>query len=255
MDAFDFADDPGERKPKTTTRGLILNLGALYFLASSFCLVGFFVYTYLVPGNPYNPFPPASQVAVAETPTFTLPPSQTSIIIPTLTMTPTFTIAPTSTRTITPTFTITPTLNLGTTDEPEGGTLTPTSTTIWGIHFIAQNGTPVYSPHPNGCDGIYLVGNVVDIEGSPLPGIVVDAGGSLGGATIDPLPSTSGDHPEFSSSGWQIKISDELIASASSVYVALYSDEVEGAISDLVFIDTYDDCDHNMIMVNFVQDQ
>jgi hypothetical protein len=134
-------------------------------------------------------------------------------------------------------------------------THTPTATSEGSIHFVAQTGTPVYSAHPNGCDGIYLVGNVVDINGSPLVHMTVDAGGSLGGITIDPDPSDSGSHPEFSASGWQIKISDTLIDSTSSVYVALYQVGSDDPVSDLVFVDTFNDCEKNMIMVNFTQDQ
>lgn len=246
MDAFDFSDDPKDQKKKTTTRGLILNLGALYFLASSFCLIGYFIYTFIDPYNTLNPFPPATQIAVATaTPTITLPPSQTPIIVPSATNT---LLPPTYTATNTPTLTFTPTAT------DDSITLTPTVTEI-SIHFSAQTGTPVYAAHPDGCDGIYLVGNVIDLGGSPLPGITVDAGGSLGGATISTDPVSSGDNINFSPSGWQIKISDSLIASTSSVYVALYGEDPSTAISDLVFVDTYNDCDRNMIMVNFVQDQ
>lgn len=255
MDAFDFADDPENRKPKRTLRGLILNLGAFYFLASTFCLVGFFVYTFLEPNNPYNPFPPATRVSNGGIPTITLPPSQTPIQIPT--QTSTATVTSTSTDTATPTITSTPTLTtqLPTTTEVVITTLTPTATSEGRMHFVPQTGTPVYSSHPNGCDGIYLVGNVIDITGSPLIHMTVDAGGSLGGATIDPEPSDSGSHPEFSASGWQIKISDTLIESTNSVYLALYTVAFDDPVSDLIFVDTFNDCSKNMIMVNFTQDQ
>jgi hypothetical protein len=215
---------------------------ALAFLVGSVILGGFFAYTYLFPHNPYNPFPPDNQEEQVETPTFSIQPSQTAIIIPTATTIPTDTIAPTFTLTVTP-------------NETDSAAVTPTLTEApESIHFVAQPGTPVYAAHPNGCEGIYLVGNVIDILGGPKLGITVDAGGFLGGVAIDPAPAASGDNPEFSFSGWQIKLSDELVASAGMVFVALY-DSSGHAISDLVFVDTYDDCDHNMIMVNFVQDR
>jgi hypothetical protein len=254
MDAFDFADDPKDRKTKTSARGLILNLGTFYFLASTFCLIGFFVYTFLEPENPLNPFPPATEDIDVVVPTLTLPPSQTPINIPTQTSTATITptIHPTITSSPTHTAVIT---QLPTTTEVVITTLTPTVTPEGSMHFVAQIGTPVYSAHPNGCDGIYLVGNVIDINSSPLVHITVDAGGSLGGNTIDPEPSDSGSHPEFSASGWQIKISDTLIDSTNSVYVALYTVVSDDPVSDLVFVDTFNDCEKNMIMVNFTQDQ
>jgi hypothetical protein len=258
MDAFDFAEDPEERKRKNTPRGLVLNLGTLYFLASTFCLIGFFVYTFLEPNNPYNPFPPEPEDPKGGVPTLTLPPSQTPILTPTQTLTAT--ITQTATITATPTFTSTPlftqeTNQLPTTTEVVITTHTPTATAEGSMHFVAQTGTPVYSAHLNGCDGIYLVGNVVDINGSPLVHMTVDAGGSLGGVTINPPPSDSGSHPEFSASGWQIKISNTLVDSTSSVYVALYQVGSDDPVSDLVFVDTFNDCEKNMIMVNFTQDQ
>lgn len=254
MDAFDFADDPKDQKPKRTASGLILNLGTFYFLASTFCLIGFFVYIFLEPNNPYNPFPPDNADTIDATPTLTLPPSQTPILIPTQTSTTTATISPTPTSTSTPIFTaVTP--QLPTTTEVVITTLTPSVTPSGAMHFVAQTGTPTYSSHPNGCDGIYLVGNVIDINGSPLVHMTVDAGGSLGGATIDPEPSDSGSHPEFSASGWQIKISDTLVDSTNSVYVALYTVASDDPVSDLIFVNTFNDCDRNMIMVNFTQDQ
>jgi hypothetical protein len=254
MDAFDFADDPKDQKHKRTARGLILNLGTFYFLASTFCLIGFFVYTFLDPTNPYNPFPPDKTDTADTVPTQTLPPSQTPIMIPTQTSTATITptIHPTITASPTPTVGVT---LLPTTTEVVITTLTPSITPSGSIHFVAQSGTPVYSSHPNGCDGIYLVGNVIDINGSPLVHMTVDAGGSLGGATIDPESSNSGSHPEFSASGWQIKISDTLIDSSNSVYVTLYTVASDDPVSDLVFVDTFNDCEKNMIMVNFTQDQ
>jgi hypothetical protein len=262
MDAFDFADDPNDRKKKTTTRGLILNLGTLYFLASTFCVIGFFIYTYIAPNNPFNPFPPPTKISEGVTPTLTLRPSQTPItistatasLLPTNTATATFTATFTNTPTVTIELTPDLTTTITATSEAPEITLTPTATSTGGMHFVPQIGTPAYASHPDGCNGIYLVGNVIDIEGMPMMGMIVDAGGSLGGATIDAEPSTSGNNPEFSPSGWQIKISDELIASNNSVYLAIYPADSDTAVSDLIFVETYDDCDHNMIMVNFTQD-
>jgi len=204
-------------------------------------LLGFFVLTYITPDNPYNPFPPAEENVPIIPPTLEILPSHTPILIPTGTTTLTPDL-PTSTVTLPPMPTEAVITIMAPTNPPEGDLL-----------FNPQTGTPVYTAHPNGCDGIYFAGNVIDTEGNPLAGMLVIAAGTLGDTPLEVEPSLSGLNPEFSPSGWQIKLSETLLDSSETVYIALYSLESAEPVSELIYVNTYNDCDRNMIMVNFVQ--
>ncbi|MEN8241400.1 MAG: hypothetical protein ABFS17_05730 [Chloroflexota bacterium] len=237
------SSDTSDRSQNNTkhSSGCVFKFGTLVFLTGTLLLLGFFVYTYLAPNNPYNPFPPAEGNSQSIPPTLEILPSHTPILIPTTTasLTPEI-LASTATLLPPPT-------------EAVITILAPTTAPESALHFTAQTGTPVYTAHPNGCDGIYLAGNVIDSEGNPLAGMLVIAAGTLGDTPLETEPSLSGLHPEFSPSGWQIKLSDTLLDSSETVYVALYSLDSADPVSELVYVDTYNDCDRNMIMVNFVQ--
>jgi hypothetical protein len=239
MARSDYSGD--SQKVSNSSSGCALKFGTLVFILGTICLLVFFVYTYIAPNNPYNPFPPVSENAEAAPATLAFLPSHTPILIPTTTatITPEF-----------PTSTVTP---LPPPTEAVITILAPSMVPESSLHFVAQSGTPVYTGHPRGCDGIYLSGNVIDRDGNPLPGLVVKAAGLIGETPIVPEPSTSGSHPEFSPSGWEIKLSDTLGDSSGTIFVALFSPDSDDPISDLVFVDTFDDCNRNMIMVNFLQ--
>ena len=237
------SSDPSGRSQNRTGSGggCALKFGTLIFLVGTILLLGFFVYTYITPNNPYNPFPPAESNSTAAPPTLEILPSHTPILIPSATASlipdlplSTFTPLPPPTEAV---------ITL----------LAPTTTPLSSLQFSAQTGTPVYTAHPNGCDGIYIAGNVIDSEGNPFAGMLVIAAGTLADIAIEPEPSLSGLHPEFSPSGWQIKLSETLLDSSETVYVALYNLESAEPVSELIYVNTYNDCDRNMVMVNFVE--
>ena len=241
---MDSSDSSGRSQSRTkSSGGCVLKFGTLVFLVSTILLLVFFVFTFLYPDNPFNPFPPVENNSPVSQAATEILPSHTPILFPT------------STATITPNFPTSTATQLPPPTEAVITILAPTLPPLGSLHFTAQTGTPVYTAHPNGCDGIYLAGNVIDSEGNPLAGLLVIAAGSLGDAALEAEPSLSGLHPEFSPSGWQIKISDTLLDSSEKVYVALYSLDSADPVSDLVYVNTYNDCDRNMIMVNFVQEK
>jgi hypothetical protein len=237
MDAFDFVDDKS-KGARSGIGGLVWKLGTAYFLIGTLCLGVFFAYTYVYPNNPLNPFPPAPGIAL-DTP---VPPTATNTpAIPTNTTAP-----PTEEPTLGPLPTATP---FSTSDV----TATIQSTEL--KHFTAQAGTPLYLPYSGGCGGLYIAGNVVDLAGNPLVFMLVRVGGTLGGETLQLEDVLSGSNPNYSSSGWEVKIADAPIDSTGTVFVELYTLESENPVSDLIIVDTYNDCNRNLIMVNFVQDE
>jgi len=238
MDAFDFVEDK-PKKPRWGSSGLIWKLGTAYFLFGTLCLVVFFLFTFVSPNNPLNPFPPPPGVTV-DTPIPPPPDTQSPPIPAATTVTPTeeVTLAPLPTATSFATSDVTPTT-------PSGG----------AAHYKAQDGTPIYLPHSDGCGGLYIAGNVTDINGNPLVFMLVRVGGTLGGEPLYVEDALSGSNPVYTESGWEVKIAEAPIDSTGTVFVELYTLDSEDPVSDLIIVDTYNDCNRNLIMVNFVQDQ
>lgn len=241
MDVFDFVDDK-PKKSRNGIGGLIWKIGTAYFLIGALCLAAFFAYTFMYPRNPLNPFPPAPGI-VPDTPVppATNPPPTNTPIIP-----PATTAPPTEGPTLGPLPTATPFAT---------GDVTATTQPTGLAHFTTQEGTPIYLPHSDGCDGLYVAGNVVDLSGNPLVFMLVRVGGTLGGESLQLEDALSGSNPNYSSSGWEVKIADAPIDSTGTVFVELYMLESEDPVSDLIIVDTFNDCNRNLIMVNFLQDE
>ena len=254
MDAFDFKEEPQKEKPKKKPGSFLFILGAYYFLASSLCLIGFFVVVWLDPYNPINPFMPPTpvgenqpaQVTPEQTATLPVTPTQLPVVTETVAILPTETpLQPTPTETFIPY--PTPTNVVLATSQPVD---TPDGLT----HFAAQEGTPAYIPYSGGCSGVYVAGNVIDIEDRPAMLMTVRAEGTINGQAIN-LEVLSGSNPNYSDSGWEIKLFDQLVTTTGQITVGLYPQGAWDPISDLVVIDTFNDCTRNLAVVNFVQDQ
>jgi len=253
MDAFDFKEDPVEEKRQRKPGDVLFTLGTYYFLASSLCLIVYFVIVYLDPYTPINPFMPPTAAPVEElssslsgdqaTPqaTWTISPASTETPAP----------LPSATRQSTPTETLIP---YPTPTDVILATSQPISTTEGLAHFVAQEGTPDYIPYSGGCTGVYVAGNVIDIDDRPVVLMIVRAIGTIGGQTIN-FEVLTGSNTDYSESGWEIKLSDQLISTPGTISVGLYAQGVLDPISDLVVINTYNDCSRNLAVVNFVQDQ
>ncbi len=119
-------------------------------------------------------------------------------------------------------------------------------------HYVVLGGSPIYLPHSSGCGGLYIAGNVVDNKGNFMLFWMVRTGGTLGGTPLL-IDSLSGQNTDYSESGWEIKIADAPVASNGTVSLELLN--LEGIrISDVIIIETFDDCNRNLILVNFIQE-
>jgi len=101
---------------------------------------------------------------------------------------------------------------------------------------------------------VYLAGNVVDLNDRPVVLLTVRATGTIGDQTVD-LEVLSGSNTDYSESGWEIKLSDQKADTFGTITVGLYAQGRFDPISDLVVINTYDDCSRNLAVVNFVQEE
>ena len=254
MDAFDFKPDSKEEKPKSKREHTLLTLGTYYFIASSIVLAALFVLIYTNPYTPLNPFMPPTPTT-GETSLESLP-TNTAAVQAAFTQTPTLTetlaTAPSATPVeITPTATFIP---YPTPTDVVLATGLPVDTPEKLAHFTTQEDTPSYIAYGGGCSGVYVAGNVLDINDRPVVLMTVRVTGTIGGQTIN-LETRSGSNTEYSESGWEIQLSDQLINTNGTITVGLYAQGVFDPISDLVVINTYSDCSRNLAVVNFVQDE
>ena len=254
MDAFDFAEEPKQEKPKKKPGSFLFTLGTYYFLACSLCLIGFFVAIYIDPYSPINPFMPPAPVEVNQ------PSDVTPVLTATVQATATLPPAATETVALLPTETplqITPTETFIPYPTPTNVVLStsqPVDTPDGLAHFAAQEGTPAYIPYSGGCSGLFVAGNVIDIDDRPVMLMTVRATGTINGQSIN-IEVLSGSNPNYSESGWEIKLFDQLVTTTGQISIGLYAQGAWDPSSDLVVIDTFDDCTRNLAVVNFVQDQ
>jgi hypothetical protein len=197
--------------------------------------------------NPFRPQPLPSPVAfptATVTPRSILPATWTPV--PTLTATLTFTPLPTNT----PAPTETP-FSLNT------PTNTPTVAGVVGMPFEVSPGTPVGMSSvafksEEGCDWMGVAGQVFDLSGAPIQGLVVRIGGFLDGKTMDQTTLT-GMATAYGTTGfYEFVLGEVPLASNGSLWVQLL-DQAGIAMSSKVFFETYDTCDKNLLLINFKQ--
>jgi hypothetical protein len=158
---------------------------------------------------------------------------------PTFTPMPTSTLFTIATATPSPTVTITPTATI-----PPGG-----------YPFELQKGSPIAIAniyHPElACNWMGVGGQVVDMSGAPVTGLIVRLGGDLPGVKFpEVFMSLTGVALNYGRSGYEFTLANEPIASNDSLWIQLL-DQAGVPISEKVFFDTYKSCDKNLIIINF----
>lgn len=235
---------------------LFWGLGSLFFLAITFAIGGYYLFIFIEPTNSLNFFPPDGKPVVqvpttvpTDTPVATAEGADltaTSEAIASATATD-FVIVenPTATATNETLPTATDFIISGpTATQPALGTPT----------YVVQDGSPAYLKHiVNGCDGLYIVGNVFDENGIPVVFIEIRLGGLLDGQPLYEESAISGNAQHWGLSGYEIKISDTMIDSYSTAFVQMYDLETESPASEIIFLETFDDCSKNTINLTFVK--
>lgn len=252
MDAFDYSDAP-EASTARDTNALIWNILTIVVLLATFCVGVVFLTLFINPQAGINPFPPPTLPEVMQFPTATNTPHIQ--LMPT--WTPTNTEEPTSTFTPRPTST----RLVVATDTPVDFTPEVTGTaptdTPGGFSFVLQDGSPTaissVSFHPDsGCDWMGVAGQATSMSGSPVFGLFVQLGGSIGGQPIDSMLGMTGTAPQYGQGGFEFTISDQPIASNETLWIQLL-DQANLPVSEKVYFDTYEECDKNLIIVYFSQ--
>jgi hypothetical protein len=230
---------------------LVLNCLTFLIILCIACIACGSLLTFSNPYMPWNPFPPPTSTPigleatlVTYTPTPLYPPTwtPTNSPMPTDTETP----SPTPELVETPVETIVPPTATITSTEPTGG-----------YPFDVREGSPVAISniyHPElGCDWMGVGGQVVDMSGGPLTGLIIRLGGKLPGVTIpDHLMSLTGVALSYGRAGYEFTLADHPITSRGALWVQLL-DQAGVPLSSKIYFDTYDSCDRNLIIIDFKQ--
>ena len=159
-----------------------------------------------------------------------------------------------------PSATTQPTAETGTPviqDSPTIATVTPTITPTPGppITFFIQSGTPAsmvnFLQHEKGCNWMGIAGQVFGIDGEPLTGLSVHLEGVLDGIPIN-SSTVTGDIPALGPAGFVFQISDHPIASDGALWLQLL-DSSGIPRTGRILLTTHSDCNHNLVLVNFVE--
>jgi hypothetical protein len=130
---------------------------------------------------------------------------------------------------------------------------TPTLQAPEDFPFIKRLTDPI--PLPNvaypdlGCNWLGIGGQVFDVTDAPVTQLLVQAGGELNGEPIDQTTIT-GSATQYGPGGYEFKLADAPIDSVGTVYVQLIDQNAQ-PLSAKVFIDTFNDCNRNLLLLNF----
>ena len=242
-DVFDYHDDQEEKDTKKNQGTLVWNILSVLVLMTSICVGGLFFVIFLNPQGSLNPFPPATLPAIIPTSTAT----PTSRVQLPATWTPTPQPPPTSTPTPQATYTLTP--------EGTQPTQMITQNPSEGMPFVIQDGNPQYIPniyHPDaGCSWMGVGGQVSGLDGSSVLYLSIKLGGSLNGESVEMI-TISGTAPQYGQAGYEFELSDQPSDSMQSLYVELL-DQADLPLSEKYYFDTFNDCEKNLILINFKQ--
>ena len=181
-------------------------------------------------------------------PSIILPDTQTPTSAPTLILQPTETPQPTATLTEYPPLQPTPTPWEDIDDDfsPE-----PPYTEM---KYALQDGGPFYLPnftHPEqGCSWMGVAGQVFDDNAFEVLGLTIIAGKDFADEESHRAAIT-GQSTAYGLGGYEILLVNNTVASSQAYWVQVFDSQGQ-PLSEQIYFDTYDDCERNLILVNFV---
>ena len=251
-DVFDYIEEDKDEAPKHVDRsGIVWNILTVLVLLTALCMGFVFITIFVNPHIGYNPFPPVAMPVRAEL----APPTPTlrSVLPPTWTPAPT--IVPTNTSIPEePGVADTPVPTVG-----DNGEETENDEPVGGMPVVLHDGNPQYIPatsfHPDlGCSWMGVAGQVIDVNGAPVQGLIVEVGGTLAGKNIGnpTILQATGLAIAYGDAGYEVKLADEPLESTHTLWVQVL-DQAGLPLSDKIYFDTYQDCDKNLIIIYFKQ--
>jgi len=253
---FDFIDEEPNTSKGLDTTDLVWNILSGLTLVATLIIGIVFLSIFINPQSVLNPLPPATIPSLIVTITTT--PTPKNILPPTWTPVPSITPLPTGTAVPLPTETLAPTESL-----PPIETSAPTATVIAEEPFVLQAGSPIYlqnfAHQEAGCQWFGVAGQIFDVSGTPIidSSVIIEIGGILDGEEItQPLLTLSGmaSGATYGAGGYEIILGDHPIASTASLWIQLSTPSAEIPLSGRIYFDTFEDCEKNLILLSFVQE-
>ena len=233
---------------KNRQRGKFLfNLLTMAILLATLAVIAVYALIFINPDLPFNPFPPPTGVSsldpgptATDTPAVYLPPTWTATVV-------TSTASPSPTRTPRPSATQTEEPSATATTDPDA-TESPVT-----LPYVLQTNSPSYTENfANGqeCSWHGIAGQVFDTEGAPQTGITVHLSGTLDGQEID-LYAESGSADSYGPAGYEFVIGESPVTTTNTLWIQVYDEDAEAPLSEKIFLSTYNDCERNLILVNW----
>ena len=211
------------RRPQPSSKGNLL--GIIIFLVMLAGIVWFAMFIFGL--GPYHSEETRVSPTLTDIPAVILTASQTQ--------TRTHTQEPALTPTATATSTITP---------------TPTLELRPFVLDGEQEATNIELIRPQlNCDWLVIAGQVWDLQGDPIPGLTLHLYGEIAGYSIDQV-RVSGSATAYGDSGFEFALEGLVIASQDSLFIQL--EDTNGLpLSNPYTIETFEDCQQNLILINF----
>jgi hypothetical protein len=237
-DNYNYEEAPA---PKQTTRLELWDMLSILMLILTLCIGVYYVAIFLFPQSAFNPLKPgpdpnalptATITPIQLDATWTVTPSQavteTPTLVPTYTLEPSATPFSMITPTITPTATATP-------KAPFSATITYIASTI--IH------------QEDACNWQGIGGTVVDASNADMLRMTIRLEGRYNGKSKTEL-TVSSIAPAYGKSGYEFFLGTVPVASKGELSLQLL-DQAGLPLSDVISIDTFNDCSKNLALVRF----
>ena len=120
--------------------------------------------------------------------------------------------------------------------------------------YVFQDGSPMALPnfaHPEAaCDWMAAAGQVFDSEGNVVIGLTIRIGGP-GEVETDQTFAITGQATAYGAGGYEVQIISAPTATRETYWI-LVMDPEGTTLSEQLFFETFEDCDQNLILINFV---
>ncbi len=203
-----------------------------------------YVVLFVNPDVPFNPFRDATLPATAVLPVAT----STDVIILPPTYTPTAPVVASATQVAAPTSTSTATEVPTATYEPAP----PTTPSPTPYPLVLQPSGIKSAQGFKGCSWTGIAGQIFGPNnGEPIKYLLVHLEGTWDSLAFD-QDAITGSAPEYGPGGYEFNLGTTTVASNGTLWVQAV-DAAGMPLSERVYLTTYPDCEHNLLIVNFNQ--
>jgi len=133
--------------------------------------------------------------------------------------------------------------------------LLPIITNTSQLKYVVQSGTPVgiqnFVLPEAGCDWAGVGGQVFNLAGLPVPGLIIKIDGTVEGNPVL-VYIVTGSSLQLGPGGFDVYLSDHPVATQSLLYLQLLN--VTGIpLSTQIPLDTFSSCTQNLLLVNLIE--